>query len=130
MTDLTFNSASPLIVGAGSPQSLTATIAASGSLSDALQVAGKLVGVITPAAWTAAAITFSVSQDGTTFVDLYDDSTERTIASASIPTAASRMLALSLSSWLPVNYVKIRSGTAASPVVQASARSITLVLAG
>jgi hypothetical protein len=97
-------------------------------------VDGKLVGLMIPAAWTAAAITFSASQDGTTYADLWETSTgtavERTIASANIPTAATRFLSLNLSDWVGVNWLKVRSGTSASAVNQAAARSITLVLAG
>lgn len=123
-------SGTPVAVSAGPPTSVTATIANGTSLSGAAQVSGKVVGVITPAAWTAAAMTFSVSQDNVTYINLYDDATERTIASASIPTAESRMLALSLVNWLTVNWIKVRSGTAAAAVNQGAARSVILVLAG
>ncbi len=124
------NPASPAYVQAGAPGLATATIANGTSLSAAVQVSGKLVGIITPAAWTPASMTFQGSQDGVTYVDLYDDITERAIASAAIPTAAARMLALSLNNWLCVNYIKVRSGPAAAAVNQAASRAIQLILAG
>jgi hypothetical protein len=121
-------------VNSGSPQPLTATIASGASLSDAQKVDGKLVGLQIPAAWTAAAITFSVSQDGTTYMDMWNTSlgtaVEVTVASAGIPTASTRFLALNLSDFVGVNFVKIRSGTSAAAVNQAASRSIGLVLAG
>lgn len=121
-------------VASGSPQFVTATIANGASLSDIQKVDGKLVGLIIPAAWTAAAITFSASQDGSAFADLWETSTgtavERTIASANIPTAASRFLSLSLSDWIGINFLKVRSGISGAAVNQGAARSIILVLAG
>ena len=121
-------------VRSGSPVLLTATIANGASLSDAQLVDGKLAGIIIPAAWTAAAITFSASFDGTNYFDVYSSATgtaaETTIASGNIPTTGGRYLPLSLTDWLSVNFIKIRSGTSATPVNQGAARSIGLVLAG
>lgn len=119
-------------VPARSPQItlVTVTIANSGNLSGAGDLGtGRLVGIITPSTWTSAAITFSASPDGSNYYDLYDDATERTIASGSIPTSASRFFALSLSDWLGIRSLKIRSGTSGSPVSQGGARSVILVLA-
>jgi hypothetical protein len=93
-----------------------------------------LVGILIPAAWTGAAITFSVSQDGVTYMDMWNTSlgtaVEVTIASGNIPTGGVRFLALNLADFIGVNFVKIRSGTSGTPVIQGATRSIGLVLAG
>jgi hypothetical protein len=120
-------------VTSGSPETATATIANGASLSDSVFVDGRLSGIITPAAWTAAAITFQASVDGSSFFDVYDDAlettaVERTIASGNVGT--SRFLALSLVDWTAVTYVKVRSGTTGTPVNQGAQRVLTLVLAG
>lgn len=110
------------------PSTLTATIANGASLSDAVKVAGRMAGIITPVAWTAAALTFQASADGTNFFDLYDAATERTLASGAMPTAAQRHLHLPPLEWKSINYVKVRSGTSGSPVNQGAARSVIVVL--
>lgn len=107
-----------------------ATIAAAGSLSGAVDLKGRmLAGIVMPAAWTAASLTFQVSLDNTTFVNLYADqglsgtSTEYTIA-----TAASYGHSLGGVDWLAWRYVKVRSGTAGTPAAQAAERLVTLSL--
>ncbi|HWJ72421.1 MAG TPA: hypothetical protein VNX29_04565 [Kaistia sp.] len=118
----------PLPVGGSQLATVTATIASGGSLSGAVDLGtGRLVGLILPAAWTTAAITFQGSADGATYFDLYDDATERAIASASV--VPSRFIALPIVDWLMIRSVKLRSGSAATPVAQGAARSITLVTA-
>lgn len=107
----------------------TVTIANGQSLSDAADLGtGRLVGIIMPAEWTTAALTFQANADaGATVYDVYDDATERTITSAGA--TASRFLALPLSDWLGMRGLKVRSGTGASPVNQGAARTIILVVA-
>ena len=118
----------PVPVGNAQVTTATATIASGTSLSGAADLGtGRIVGLVIPASWTSAAITFQGSADGSTYFDLYDDAIERTIASGSV--AASRFLALSLGDWLGIRAVKLRSGTAASPVNQPADRVITLVTA-
>ena len=118
----------PVPVGGAQLATVTATIASGASLSDAADLGtGRLVGLILPAAWTTAAITFQGSADGSTYFDLYDDATERAIASASV--VPSRFIALPIADWLMVRSLKLRSGSAATPVAQGAARSITLVTA-
>ncbi|CAK0772595.1 conserved hypothetical protein [Gammaproteobacteria bacterium] len=94
------------------------------SLSGAVQLGGaELIGVVMPAAWTAANLTLQVSADGTTFNNLYDvDGNE-----VPITAAASRYINL-----LPINFVgfqwiKVRSGTSGTPVAQGAARTIGIV---
>jgi len=102
----------------------TVTIANGASLSDAVDLGGrKLVAIDMPASWTAASLTFQASVDGTTFDDLYDGATER-----SLTVAASRYLAFNIADWVSVRFLKVRSGTAASAVNQGGDRVITLVV--
>lgn len=95
--------------------------------------AGKQLGIIMPAAWTAADITFAVaSESGGTFVPLYDDpgdgGTEVLIDGPAVSTArAIDMLAGSLAPW---RYIKIRSGTSGTPVNQGAERTLTVVCNG
>lgn len=104
----------------------TATIANAASLSDSVSTSRtNIIGLIMPAAWTAAALTFQASIDGDNFYDLYDQAGNE----FNVPAAASRHIggldALAFGSF---NYLKIRSGTAATPVNQGAARAITLIL--
>jgi hypothetical protein len=103
----------------------TATIANGASLSDAVQVDGAaLVGIIMPAAWTAANLTLQASHDDSTFNNVYDElGTEKTIVSST-----SRYISLNPADYLGANSLKVRSGTAGTPVNQGGARSIVLVL--
>ncbi len=118
----------PVPVGGAQLATVTATIASGASLSGAADLGtGRLVGLIMPAAWTTAAITFQGSADGANYFDLYDDNIERAIASGSA--LASRFIALPIADWLMIRSVKLRSGSSASPVPQGADRAITLVTA-
>lgn len=105
----------------------SATIANGESLSSAVDLDnGKFVGIIMPAAWTAAAITLAVSDDGVTYYPLFDDGgNEVTItvaAGEAISSTTSGLLHLAY--W---NFVKFRSGTSGTPVNQGAARTIKIV---
>lgn len=106
----------------------TATIANGASLSDAVALRrGRVAALQLPAAWTAAAITFQASLDGgVTYGNVYDDATERTIASGSV--VADRVLSLDPADWAGFTHIKLRSGTAASPVAQGAARAIVVAV--
>lgn len=106
----------------------TVTIASGASLSDASDGKGKtLVGVEMPSAWTAAALSFMVSNDGSTYVPLYDQGVEVTIPSSLIGTAEARSFALDPTQFLGFRYVKVRSGVNGAAVNQGAERVITLV---
>lgn len=93
----------------------TATIAAAGSLSDAVDVSGaRSVGLLVPTA-TSAALTFQGSADGVTFRNVY------TIAAAELTVTVSvHDRAYCLPTELAAfNFIKVRSGTAGAPVTQA-----------
>ena len=106
---------------------VSATIAESGSLSAEVDIGSSkvLCGIIMPAAWTAAGMTFqAAAATGGTFYNLYDAyGTEKALT-----VAAERYIPIDDPAfWLGVRYLKVRSGTAASAVNQAAARTITLV---
>jgi hypothetical protein len=105
-------------------------IANGASLSDAMEIGGLTpVGLWTPAAWTAAAISFLVSRDGSAWADAFDDlGAEVSIPSASIPTNAARRFALNARLFLGVRFVQLRSGLTGSTVNQGAARSLVLVV--
>lgn len=104
------------------------TIAAGASLSSAANLGDKILcAILIPAAWTAAAITFQVSDDGgLTWFELYDAAgNEETVLAANVP--AGGRIYLDSSDFGSVDFVKIRSGTLAAPVNQISAVTLTLV---
>ena len=105
----------------------TATIAINESLSDGIDLkGGSVVRIGMPAAWTAADLTFQISDDGgTTYRNVYWDWGPEMVVDA----AAS--ITIELSPFVKLNridYIKVRAGTAAVPVAQAAARSILLVV--
>jgi hypothetical protein len=99
------------------------------ALSNGVQSYGAtFVGLVTPAAWTAADITFDVSKDGTTWFPLFDNAgAEVKIPSASIPTGAGQAFALLSTIFQGWSWLRVRSGVSATPVNQAAARTVTLV---
>lgn len=107
----------------------TATIASSGSLSGGVKLGTyRLAGIVMPASWTAASISFQVSADGgVTYSDLYyDDGVEvSVITSTSRAVAFNTSVAQALSGY---GALKIRSGLTGSTVNQAASRTLTLVL--
>jgi hypothetical protein len=80
-------------------------------------------GLVMPAAWTAAALYFTVSHDGTTFQPLGDNFGS---VYTFTPTAAYNY-ALDFGLFLPWRFVRIQSGTVALAVNQGAARALTLI---
>ena len=110
-----------------SKSTVSVTIATGTALSGAVSLGAKVLSaIIIPSAWTAAALTFQASENGTTWYDLYDDGgTEVSIVSGAV--AASRRISLDPSAFASVSFVKVRSGVTATPVAQAADRVLTLV---
>lgn len=109
---------------ATNPNIQTSTVANGASLSGANDLAGEtLVGIHMPAVWTAANLTFQVSEDGITYDNLYDRFGNETVYT----TAAARFMPVLPSEWIGIRYIKVRSGTSGVPVAQAAARAIVLV---
>ena len=103
-----------------------AEISASAALSGGVAFGGlRLFGIVMPAAWTTAPITFQVSHDnGVTWHNLYDaDGVEVTVQAAPL-----RYIALDPVLYSAVSMIKVRSGTAAAPVNQVAACDVGLVL--
>lgn len=107
-------------------QILTATIASGESLSAAVQLGGaSVLRIVMPAGWDAADLTFQTSEDGSTFRDLYAAGDSE--AAVSIAVSAGKAYQLAPSTLACQLWLKVRSGTAGSPVNQTAARTLTLV---
>ena len=104
----------------------TLTIANADSVSDALDLTDtNLLGLIMPAAWTSAALTLEVSPDGSSWYPAYDAVGSQTGFIASPVVSAA--YAVDLSALLAWRYVRLRSGTTATPVTQGAARPIIAI---
>lgn len=106
---------------------LIATILDTASLSDAVELNGHdILRIAMPAGWDAADLTFQVSDDaGATFRNLYWDWGPETVVDA----AAS--IVIELSPFVQLNHIdqiKVRSGTAGTPVAQSGTVEIILVV--
>lgn len=106
----------------------TVTIANGASLSGALDTKGMtVVGFEMSAAWTAAGLSFQGSDDNSTFGNVYDSAGEVTIASASV--VASGRLIIDATRLVGMGrYIKVRSGTAGTPVNQGAARTLGILI--
>ena len=107
-------------------EAVPVTIASGTSLSAAVNCGGlRLFGLVMPAAWTTANLTFQMSHDGgATWVNMYDASgTELTT-----PAAASRFIAVDPAQFAAVTLIKVRSGSAATAVNQAQDAVVSLIL--
>lgn len=104
----------------------SAVIASGASISPSVNLGGlRLFGLVLPAAFTAASLTFQVSFDnGVSWMNMYDASGSEVCVTAS----TSRYIALDPSLYSAVCMIRLRSGTASAPVAQAQDTSITLVL--
>jgi hypothetical protein len=103
----------------------TVTIAAGASLSGAsTKYPGyRLIAVLTASTWDAAKISFSVSNDGTNFFTLYNQTGE--VQAASITGAAA--VSLSPADFIAWDYIKVRSGLVGAATNQVDATIVTLV---
>jgi hypothetical protein len=103
----------------------TVTIASGQSLSDAINVSTRtVVGVVIPT-WTSAAASFEVSYDGSEYFRVKEvDGDEYSLVAGT----GNAFFSIAPTVLLGAHSLKIRSGTGASPVAQAAARSIKVVL--
>lgn len=100
------------------------TIANGEALSGGINMGGsRLFAIIMPAAWTAAGLTFMASVDGTNYYDLYTYNGIEFAAAA----AADRYIVLEPEVFAAIKYIKVRSGTSATPVNQGADRTLTIV---
>lgn len=103
------------------------TIANGTSVSGVLDLdKTSIVGFIAPAAWTTAALNIEVSVDNsaweTTVLDQYGAAVSSW--SAVVAGAAYSVDVVSMMAW---RYIRLRSGTSGSPVVQGADRVFTLI---
>ena len=100
---------------------LTATIANGASLSDALTLnGGRLTVIEMSAAWTAAALTFQASMDGTNYFNVYDDNGNEVY----VIVDASRRVHIDIEALNQQKYIKLRSGTSVTAINQGAARTL------
>lgn len=109
---------------------MTAIIAKGESQSTTINKSGyKNMLIIMPAAWTAADITFLVSNNPTSgFVKLVKASDESEITSKASASEAVNLDGTIKEALGACAYVKIRSGTSVTPVNQADRRTLIVVL--
>lgn len=109
----------------------TVTIASGQSLSGATtdNSGYRLIALQMPAAWTTAAINFQGSVDGVTYGIWYTAYNSSAISVPSGGAVADNYVQVDWADTHAPPYLKVRSGTAASPVNQAADRTITLVFA-
>lgn len=102
----------------------TATIGIGASLSPEVALGQKtLVGILMPAAWTTASLTFQATVDDTNFAELYDGAGNP----VSLTVAAGQFIQIDPAKWRGITGLKLRSGSAGSPVNQTDGAAITLI---
>jgi len=101
------------------------TILAGQSLSDALDCStGDIVRITMPTGWDAACVTFQASSDNVGYNDLYDAQGQelRMVAKATVG------ILLTSAQLLGIKWLKVRSGTGASPVPQSAQRTFAVTV--
>lgn len=112
----------------------TATIANGAAVSGAIDLHDTIIGgIILPAAWTAAALTFEHSiDDGATWAQVFDDANaEVTIAAATIAARVGDVIVPTeaiLGKLAGLHVIRFVSGVAGANVNQAAARDFTILL--
>lgn len=113
------------VTNSASYGSETATILAGESLSDEIDISGySLVGIKLPSVFEGSSVTFQASDvTGGTFYNVYDSAGNEFSA-----TVRASSVVTDLPELAPLRFIKIRSGTAGTPVVQVSNREIVVLL--
>lgn len=102
---------------------VTATILDTASLSDGVNIGGvEPVNIQVPATIDGSQFTFQVSNDDSTYVNLYDEAGNE----IAVQFGASRGVRLDPNDFRGWTYMKVRTGTAASPSVQAQDVALTV----
>ena len=108
-------------------KTITATILSGASTTEEIDLEGhQLAAIQMPSAWTAAGISYlAATESGGTFQAVYNNGIEvtATVAASTCAVAADNALCLA-----PLRFIKIRSGTAGTPVNQTADRTLTLIL--
>lgn len=102
---------------------ITATIDSAASLSSVINFGNRRPKLIfCPSVWTTANLSIKVSKDGSTWGNLYVDDIEFTMTAG-----ASIAINCNPRAFIGIQYMQIRSGTAATPVNQGARRTISIV---
>lgn len=106
--------------------SATVAILSGESVSEVINLSDTaLLGFVTPTAWTAAALNIEVSDDNVNWSSAYDAYGSQSGSIASLVVAS--RYAVDMTALLPWQYVRFRSGTSATPVVQGADRVFTVI---
>lgn len=106
---------------------IAATIANGASETDVIDLGDWVPSAIQMSAgWDTAALTLRGSFDGTNFFPIYVDGSEFSISAP----AVSALHMISIPAMGALKFLKIRSGTASSPVNQTAARSLAVICSG
>ena len=83
-----------------------------------------VVGILMPAAWTAASLTFLAGAVSGSLASVYDkDGNEYTVTAD-----ASQYIIIPPADLVGAKYLQVRSGTSGTPVAQTADRTLTLVV--
>jgi len=107
---------------------VVATIANAASLSGEVDLGGaSRIAIQMPAAWTAANLTFQASDEsGGTFADVVNDAGTEIVVTATISQVI--VIVTALKELAGLRFIKIRSGTSATPVAQGAERVLKVLL--
>lgn len=102
---------------------ITCTIDSAASLSSVINFGNRRPKLIfCPAVWTTANLSIKVSKDGSTWGNLYVDDIEFTLVAG-----AGIAINCNPRAFIGIQYMQIRSGTAATPVNQGARRTLSIV---
>lgn len=103
--------------------SFQVTIVSGASLSSAADLDGTLMSsIVFPSGWTGTTATFECSADGTTYAAMRDS----TGGFITLAVSGLSFVIVDPSYFVGASYVKVRSGTPLSPVVQSGDRTIVI----
>ncbi|MCX2726013.1 hypothetical protein OO015_00635 [Thermomicrobium sp. 4228-Ro] len=106
------------------PEIDSVTISSGSSISPGVDLDGlTLVGILMPDTWDGTSITFQASLNGTGWYDLYDAAGNE----VTLTVGPARYIQIDPQRILGIRYLRIRSGTAATPVNQTANRTLQLV---
>lgn len=118
--------ANPFYTAPQSRSYQTVTILNGASVSGSIDLSDtSLLGFVSPAAWTTAALNLEVSTDNINWQVAYDAYGSQ-VGSIATPVVAASYAADAIA-LLPWAYVRFRSGTSATPVVQGADRTFKVV---
>jgi hypothetical protein len=103
-----------------------AVVPSGATLSEPVDIGGSaLCAIQTPSALdSATSLTFSVSYDGSTFANLYNDAGSE----YSVTVSTSRSVVLNPADFYGVRHIKVRLGTSGSPTTATATRTLILGL--